>query len=111
MSAMRRTGYEPTQARSPLRLRLGLALCGLVWGIAAAVGFAAFHQPGWAAVCAVIAALAALDAALVIRHIRQGPHYQPGRSIPPYRPVDSERRGRRHRVGQGPQGPYDRRSR
>ncbi|WP_307795415.1 DUF6343 family protein [Actinacidiphila acididurans] len=108
---MRRTGYEPTQARSPLRLRLGLALCGLVWGIAAAVGFAAFHQPGWAAVCAVIAALAALDAALVIRHIRQGPHYQPGRSIPPYRPVDSERRGRRHRVGQGPQGPYDRRSR
>jgi hypothetical protein len=85
---MRRTGYEPTQARSPLRLRLGLAVCGLVWGIAAAVGFAAFGQPGWAAFCAVIAAVAAADCAIVVRHMRQGPHYQPGRSVPPYRPVD-----------------------
>jgi len=42
---MRRTGYEPTQARSPLRLRLGLAVCGVVWGIAAAVGFALVAQP------------------------------------------------------------------
>ena len=35
---MPRTGYEPVQARSPLRLRLGLAVCGLVWAGAGAVG-------------------------------------------------------------------------
>jgi hypothetical protein len=93
--AMRRTGFEPTQARSPLRLRLGLAVCGLFWGIAAAVGFAFYSQPGWAAFCAAIAALAAADCVIVIRHIRQGPHYQPGRGIPPYRPVDGS--GRRQR--------------
>lgn len=92
---MRRTGYEPTQARSPLRLRLGLALCGLVWGIAAAVGFAAFDQPGWAGICAAIALLAVVDAVIVVRHIRQGPHYQPGRSIPPYPPVEPDRKQRR----------------
>lgn len=68
---MRRTGYEPTQARSPLRLRLGLAVCGLVWGIAAAVGFAIFDQPGWAGFCAAIAALAAADCVIVVRHMRQ----------------------------------------
>jgi hypothetical protein len=84
----RRTGYEPVQARSPLRLRLGLAVCGVVWGAAAAVGFALVDQPGWAAVCAVIAAVACVDVALVIRHIRQGPHYQPGHDVPPYWPPD-----------------------
>ena len=95
---MRRTGYEPTQARSPLRLRLGLAVCGLVWGIAAAVGFAAFDQPGWAGFCAAIAAIAAADCVIVVRHMRQGAHYQPGRGIPPYRPVDEpRRRQQRHR--------------
>ena len=70
---MRRTGYEPTQARSPLRLRLGLAVCGLIWGIAAAVGFAAFDQPGWAGFCAAIAAVAAADCVIIVRHMRQGP--------------------------------------
>ena len=32
----------------------------------------------------------AVHAALgeVVRHIRQGPHWQPGRDIPPYRPVE-----------------------
>lgn len=88
MGRMHRTGYEPTQARSPLRLRLALAVCGVVWGVAAAVGFALVHQPGWAGVCAAIALVAAVDTVIVIRHIRQGPHYQPGRSIPPYRPVE-----------------------
>lgn len=85
---MRRTGYEPTQARSPLRLRLGLAVCGLVWGIAAAVGFAVFDQPGWAGLCAAIAALAVVDCAVVVRRMRQGAHYQPGRGVPPYPPAD-----------------------
>jgi hypothetical protein len=91
---MHRTGYEPLEARSPLRLRLGLAVCGVVWGIAAAVGFAAFGQPGWAAVCAVIAALAVVDTAVVVHRIRQGPHYQPGRDVPPYRPVGRNPRER-----------------
>jgi hypothetical protein len=24
----------------------------------------------------------------VVRHIRQGPHWQPGRDVPPYRPPE-----------------------
>jgi hypothetical protein len=85
-----RTGSEPVQARSPLRLRLGLALCGVVWGAAAAVGFALTGHPGFAAAVAAIGALALADAVVVVRHIRQGAHYQPGRSIPPYRPVERD---------------------
>ena len=54
MARMRRSGYEPVQARSPLRLRLGLALCGVVWGTAAAVGFALAALPGWAALFAAV---------------------------------------------------------
>ncbi|WP_405785795.1 MULTISPECIES: DUF6343 family protein [unclassified Streptomyces] len=92
---MRRTGSEPTQARSPLRLRLTLALCGVVWGIAAAVAFVLIGHPGWAAVVAAIAAIAAVDAGLVIRRMRQGSRYQPGRDVPPYLPP--ERRNRRGR--------------
>ena len=94
MAVMRRSGSEPVQARSALRLRLTLALCGVVWGVGAAVGFAWAGQSGWAAAAAVIAAVAAVDAGVVIRHIRQGPHYQPGREVPPYHPVE---RGRRRR--------------
>ena len=84
---MGRTGNEPTQARSPLRLRLGLAVFGLVWGIAAAIGFSLAAQPAWSGVCALVAAVAAVDALVVIHRIHQGPHYQPGRDIPPYLPV------------------------
>jgi hypothetical protein len=105
MGHLRRTGYEPVQARSPLRLRLGLAVCGVVWGAAAAAGFAVAGQPGWAAVCAVVAALACVDAMVVVRHIRQGPHYQPGRSIPPYRPADSGPEQERRRPAAGPRRP------
>lgn len=94
MTVMGRTGSEPVQARSALRLRLGLAVCGVVWGVAAAIGFAWVGQPGWAAVVAVIAAVAAVDAGVVIRHIRQGSHYQPGRGVPPYWPVEPGRRKR-----------------
>ncbi|SEN96215.1 DUF6343 family protein [Actinacidiphila rubida] len=89
---MPRTGSEPVQARSPLRLRLVLALLGVVWGVAAAVGFALAGQPGWAAFVAAIAAVALVDVVVVIRHMRQGAHWQPGRGIPPYRPVESRRR-------------------
>jgi hypothetical protein len=88
---MRRSGSEPTQARSPLRLRLGLALLGVVWGVAAAIGFGFADEPGWAAVFAVIGALAAIDAVLVIRRFRQGSRYQPGRDVPPFHPRSRQR--------------------
>ncbi|AJT67810.1 DUF6343 family protein [Streptomyces chattanoogensis] len=81
-----RTGNEPVQARSPLKIRCGLALWGLLWATAGAVAFVAAGRPEWAAACAAVAALAAADLAIVIRHIRQGPHYQPGKDIPPYEP-------------------------
>jgi hypothetical protein len=29
-----------------------------------------------------------VDLAMILRHVRQGPHYQPGRDIPPYRPPE-----------------------
>ena len=83
-----RTGSEPVQARSPLRLRLGLALFGLVWAVGGAVGFAGAGQPGWAALFAAIALVAGADLLVVVHRMRQGPHYQPGRDVPPYPPAD-----------------------
>jgi hypothetical protein len=91
---MGRTGYEPRQARSPLRLRLGLAVCGVVWGIAAAVGFGLVSLPVWAALCALIAAVAAVDAFVVVHRMHQGTRYQPGREVPPYRPAEPRKRVR-----------------
>lgn len=85
---MPRTGDEPLHARSPLRLRLGLALWGLAWSLAGTVAFAAAGRPGWAAACAVVVVVTALDLVFVVRHLRQGPHYQPGRDVPPYEPAD-----------------------
>ncbi|WP_310728077.1 DUF6343 family protein [Streptomyces sp. N2A] len=81
-----RTGNEPLQARSPLKIRCGLALWGLLWAVAGAVAFADFGRPEWAAACAALAMVAAADLIMVIRHIRQGPHYQPGKDVPPYEP-------------------------
>ncbi|MEV4193962.1 DUF6343 family protein [Streptomyces toxytricini] len=81
-----RSGNEPVTARSPLRLRFWLSLWGLVWAGAGAALFALADRPGWAAFCAVVALLAAVDLVVVVRRIRQGPHYQPGRDIPPYEP-------------------------
>ncbi|SEG16558.1 hypothetical protein SAMN05216223_103470 [Actinacidiphila yanglinensis] len=88
---MPRTGYEPTKARSPLRLRLTLALLGVIWGVAAAVGFAMASQPGWAGICAFIALVAVVDVFVVLHRIHQGPHYQPGRDVPPYRLPETRR--------------------
>ncbi|ANZ19336.1 DUF6343 family protein [Streptomyces noursei] len=81
-----RSGDEPLHARSPLRIRCGLALWGLLWAVAGTVAFVMAGRPQWAAACAALAAIAAADLVMVIRHIRQGPHYQPGRNIPPYEP-------------------------
>ncbi|MFE7119852.1 DUF6343 family protein [Streptomyces sp. NPDC057654] len=90
-----RTGSEPVQARSPLRLRCGLAVWGLAWAVAGTVVFAEFGRPGWAIACGVLAAVTGADLFMVIRHIRQGPHYQPGRDVPPYDPAKGGDRGRR----------------
>lgn len=106
MAPMRRTGSEPLQARSPLRLRLGLALCGLIWGAAATVGFAMAEQPGWAALVAAIGIMAGIDVFVVVRRMRQGAHYQPGPDVPPYLPDEPDRPVRpNHRVTPNRRGP------
>ncbi|MFD3653856.1 DUF6343 family protein [Streptomyces sp. NPDC058620] len=88
-----RTGSEPGTARSPLRMRLALALFGLTWATFGVIAFALTGRPGWTAACGVLMVLTLADAAIIVRHIRQGPHYQPGRDIPPYEP-DHGGRGR-----------------
>ncbi|MGW1071791.1 DUF6343 family protein [Streptomyces sp. NPDC002537] len=87
-----RTGNEPMTARSPLRLRCGLAAWGLAWAIGGTVLFVLAGHPGWAIACGVLVVMTAVDLAVVIRRIRQGPHFQPGRDVPPYEPVRRDRR-------------------
>ncbi|MFB6616625.1 DUF6343 family protein [Streptomyces sp. NPDC085524] len=81
-----RSGNEPVTARSPLRLRFWLSVWGLIWSAAGAAVFSLAGRPGWAAACAVVFVLAGADLIVVVHHIHQGPHYQPGRDIPPYEP-------------------------
>ncbi|MGW1785253.1 DUF6343 family protein [Streptomyces sp. NPDC002143] len=83
-----RTGSEPRTARSALRMRLWLTLWGLAWAIFGTAAFALAGRPGWAAACGMLWVVVTVDLTLVLRHIRQGPHYQPGRDIPPYRPPE-----------------------
>lgn len=86
-----RSGDEPTHARSPLRLRLILALIGLANGIAGVILFALLGSRPLTWAFAVLALVALVNVAVVARHIRQGPHYQPGPAIPPYHPVQDDR--------------------
>ncbi|MFI2369538.1 DUF6343 family protein [Streptomyces sp. NPDC018833] len=81
-----RTGNEPITARSPLRLRLWLGVWGLIWTTAGTAAFAWVGRPGWAAAFGALFLVVAVDVVMVIRHMRQGPHYQPGRDVPPYEP-------------------------
>ncbi|MFF4043338.1 DUF6343 family protein [Streptomyces sp. NPDC001816] len=83
-----RTGSEPATARSALRARFWLSVWGLVWAIFGTAVFALVGRPGWAAACGVLWLVATVDMTMILRHIRQGPHYQPGRDVPPYQPVD-----------------------
>ncbi|MFD9004303.1 DUF6343 family protein [Streptomyces sp. NPDC059582] len=83
-----RTGSEPTTARSALRLRLGLTVWGLVWAVFGTVAFALAGRPGWAAACGALWLVVTVDLWMIVKHLRQGPHYQPGRDIPPYRPPE-----------------------
>jgi hypothetical protein len=83
-----RSGDEPGHARSPLRLRFGLAGFGLIAALIAAV---VVHTVAPAPVVAgfvAIAVLAGVDLVVVGRHLRRGPHFQPGPQVPPYRPVE-----------------------
>jgi len=83
-----RSGDEPLHARSPLRMRLTMALIGLASAIGGVVFFLTQHATGFVVFCAVVGLVALVDALVVAHHIRQGPHWQPGRTIPPYRPVE-----------------------
>lgn len=86
-----RTGDEPIHARSALGLRLALTLAGFVcWAIAGSIMLAA-GEAGLALVFGAIALLAAANAGFVVHRMRQGPHWQPGRSTPPYRPLAEDR--------------------
>ncbi|MFJ3964375.1 DUF6343 family protein [Streptomyces sp. NPDC090036] len=81
-----RSGNEPVTARSPLRLRFWLGVWGLVWASAGTAVFSVVGRPGWAATCGVLAVVVAVDLFMIVRHLHQGPHYQPGPDIPPYEP-------------------------
>ncbi|MFF8502432.1 DUF6343 family protein [Streptomyces anulatus] len=89
-----RTGSEPATARSPLRMRRWLSLWGILWALFGLVAFSLTGRPGWAAACAVVLLLAILDLCVITYRMRQGPHYQPGRDIPPYEPDHGDGRPR-----------------
>lgn len=81
-----RTGSEPVTARSPLRMRFWLGVWGLIWTAGGTVAFAVTERLGWAVVCGILFLVVTVDLFLVVRHIRQGAHFQPGRDVPPYEP-------------------------
>jgi hypothetical protein len=68
---------------------------GVAWAIFGTTVFVLVGRPGWAAACGVLWLVATADMTMILRHIRQGPHYQPGRDVPPYRPADGDPRRRR----------------
>ncbi|MFH8498125.1 DUF6343 family protein [Streptomyces coeruleorubidus] len=83
-----RTGSEPRTARSALRVRFWLSVWGLVWALFGTVAFTLAGRTGWAIACGALLLVVTIDLMVVLRHIRQGPHYQPGPDIPPYNPPD-----------------------
>ncbi|MCX5390045.1 DUF6343 family protein [Streptomyces sp. NBC_00094] len=81
-----RSGNEPATARSALHLRFWLSVWGLVWAAFGTTVFSLAGRPGWAAACGVLFLVVVVDLGVVVRHLHQGPHWQPGRDIPPYEP-------------------------
>jgi len=73
-------------------MRFWLSVWGVVWAVFGTVAFALAGRPGWAIACGVLWLVITADLAMILRHIRQGPHYQPGPDIPPYRPPESRPR-------------------
>ncbi|CAL9426118.1 hypothetical protein SUDANB15_01939 [Streptomyces sp. enrichment culture] len=86
---MKRTGSEPVTARSALRMRFWLSVWGVVWTVFGTAAFAIAGRPGWALACGLLWLVVVVDLAVVVRRIRQGAHYQPGRDVPPYEPPSS----------------------
>lgn len=91
---MVRSGDEPDHARSPQGLRLGVAVAGLLVSLGVGALFLRDRVVWGIALCAAGALASAVDGVLAVRRIRQGPHFQPGRDVPPYRPVLPERPAR-----------------
>lgn len=87
-----RTGDEPMHARSPLRMRLVLAFVGLANGLLG-VGIFGFWLRAlpFAIFFGAVTVIALGNIVVVIHRIRQGAHFQPGRDIPPYHPVEEPR--------------------
>jgi Family of unknown function (DUF6343) len=83
-----RSGDEPTHARSALRPRLWLAGFGFVDAVAGVIVFSWLGSGPFVLLSLVLGVVSGVNLVVVARHIRQGPHYQPGRTIPPYRPVE-----------------------
>ncbi|MFI7587482.1 DUF6343 family protein [Spongisporangium articulatum] len=86
-----RTGSEPDTARSALGLRLVLATFGLLCGLSGTIVFGLYEWVGAAVLFAAIGLSAAVDVAVVVHRIRQGPHFQPGARVPPYEPARPDR--------------------
>lgn len=84
-----RTGDEPSHARSPLRMRLVLACSGLANGLLG-IGIFGFwlRSLPFLAFFVALSLLSLGNIAVVVWRIRQGAHYQPGRDVPPYHPVE-----------------------
>jgi len=82
-----RSGDEPMHARSPLRVRLISALVGVVVAGGLALRTAQLHRTAWAVLFTLVAVGALANAAVVVRRLRSGPHFQPGSDVPPYRPA------------------------
>jgi hypothetical protein len=86
-----RTGSEPVTARSALRMRLWLSVWGLLWAIFGTVAFTLVGRQGWAIACGALWLVITVDLSMILKHLREGPHYQPGPGIPPYRPPEERR--------------------
>jgi hypothetical protein len=102
-----RTGDEPAHARSALGLRLALTLAGFAcWAVAAVIMLLAGERL-LGLVFALVAVLAGVNAGVVVHRMRQGPHWQPARTTPPYRPLEEDR----PRPARPPQAPVSERTR
>jgi hypothetical protein len=72
-------------------MRLWLSVWGLLWAIFGTVAFTLVGRPGWAIACGALWLVITVDLSMILKHLREGPHYQPGPGIPPYRPPEERR--------------------
>jgi uncharacterized membrane protein YfcA len=69
-------------------MRLALAIFGIVTALVGALVVRNIAPVGIVIFFLVVAVIAAVDLVVVVRQLRQGAHFQPGPTIPPYRPVE-----------------------